>query len=56
MGLLKLSRSEKDELLSNVTSDFLGFELKNVESNSLREWSALANSHDITFFDSWESW
>ncbi len=38
----------------DVTFNSLGLELEDVESNSLGERSALADSHDITFLDSGE--
>lgn len=48
--------SEEDELLSNVTFDSLGFESEDIESHGLGERSALADSDNITFSDSWECW
>lgn len=47
--------SEEHEDLSDVTFNVLYFFANNVESDSLRKRSALANSNDITDFDT-ESW
>ena len=44
-----MSSSEKHELLFNIAFDSLGLNSEYVESDSLGERSALANSHDITF-------
>lgn len=48
--------SEKDELFLDVTFNSLGFDLEDVESNSLGEGSALSNCDNITFLDSGECW
>lgn len=48
-------RSEEDEDLPDVTFNVLDFFADDIESNSLGEWSALADSDDITNFDT-ESW
>ena len=52
----KDSCSEENELLSHVALDSFDVELKHVELDSLGECSALADSHDISFLDSWECW
>ena len=44
-------RSEEDENFSHVTFDVLLLLTDNVESDSLREGSALANGNDIADFD-----
>ena len=48
--------SEHDESLSNVTFDSLLLNSNDVESHGLGEWSALANSDDISGFGSTEAW
>ena len=48
--------SEHNESLSNVTLDTLFLNSQYVKSNSLGDWSALANSHDITDSGSGEYW
>lgn len=53
--MLLNSCSEENKLFLNVSNDFLCLKLKYVESDSLREGSALSYSHDITFLDSRES-
>ena len=40
----------------DVTFDSLGFDLENVESNSLGEGSALSDGDNVSFSDSWECW
>ena len=47
--------SEEHKDLSDVTFNMLNFLADNVESHSLGKRSALANSNDITDFDT-ESW
>jgi len=42
------------ELFLDVAFDSLGFDLENIESNSLGDGSALSDSHDITFLNSGE--
>ena len=51
-----LASSEENELLLDISDDFLGLELHNVESHSFGEWSALSYSHDVSFLYSWEGW
>ena len=49
------TESEKHELLSNVTNDFVWDDFQDVETNSLAKRSAFTNDNNISFFD-WESW
>ena len=46
--------SEKHELFLDIAFDFLCLNSEHIESDSLGEGSALANSHDITFGNSRE--
>ena len=48
--------SEHDESLSNVTFDSLLLNSNDVESHGLGEWSALADSDDISGLGSSEAW
>jgi len=50
-----LNKSEKHELLSNVTDDFVGDDFKNVEADSLAKGFAFTDDDDVSFLD-WESW
>ena len=43
--------SEKIELLSGGTENFVGLNFQDVESNSLRQRSALSSNNNITFFN-----
>ena len=44
--------SEKVELFSGGTENFIGLNFQDIESDSLRQRSALTGDDDITFFNS----
>ena len=43
--------SEKVELFSGGTENFIGLNFQDIESDSLRQRSALSGNNDISFFD-----
>ena len=45
---------EKHELLFNTSEDLVELNMKNIESNSFAKRSALSNSNNISFWDSFE--
>jgi len=53
---LLLCRSEHDEGLSDVAFNSLLLNSNDVESDGLRDWSALTNSDDVTGSNTRESW
>ncbi len=54
LSKMKCIHSEEDELFLDVSFDSLGFDSKNVESDSLGEGSALSNSDNVSFSQSLE--
>jgi hypothetical protein len=55
LGYFLGANLEHDELLLQVSLDLGWLNSQHVESNTLGEWSALSDSHNITWLNS-ESW
>lgn len=48
----RVDKSKQHELLPDITNNFIGNNLQNIEVNSLAQRSTLSNPNNITFFDS----